>query len=193
MSEFHQSPDPLLEALHFAAQKHRDQRRKDRNASPYINHPIEVAYTLSTVAGVTDIVTLKAAILHDTIEDTETTPGELAQLFGRDVSSLVQEITDDTSLPKEHRKHLQVERAHNLSDRAKLIRIADKICNISDVTHAPPAQWSVERRSAYLDWTEAVVQGCRGVNEALERRYDEVLNTGRVLLNNETPVGSQQK
>ena len=61
----------LLIALHFSADKHRHQRRKDRAESPYINHPIEVATMLATVGGVTDIHTLVAAILHDTIEDTK--------------------------------------------------------------------------------------------------------------------------
>jgi len=190
MEEPQRSPDPILDALHFAAQKHRDQRRKDRNASPYINHPIEVAYTLSAVGAVTDSVTLRAAILHDTIEDTETTSDELNQLFGAEISLLVQEISDDTSLPKERRKQLQIERAQGISDKAKLIRLADKICNVRDVTHTPPAQWTVERRRAYLDWTEEVVSGCRGVNEELERCYDDVLRRGREVLSDVLHEGS---
>jgi guanosine-3',5'-bis(diphosphate) 3'-pyrophosphohydrolase len=192
MSALYQTTDTLLEALHFAAQKHRDQRRKDQNASPYINHPIAVAYTLSAIGGVTDSVTLIAAVLHDTIEDTETTPQELSQLFGSEVAHLVEEITDDTALPKERRKQLQIERARNLSEKAKLIRLADKICNVRDVTHSPPAHWPVERRMAYLDWTEAVVRGCKGVNAALDLQYEKVLSAGRMLLKEASPVGSQQ-
>jgi GTP diphosphokinase / guanosine-3',5'-bis(diphosphate) 3'-diphosphatase len=173
----------LLKAVHFAAEKHREQRRKDRAASPYINHPIEVAHLLATIAGVTDPTTLMAAVLHDTIEDTETSPDELQQEFGERVRVLVEEVTDDTTLPKDIRKQLQVERAPGISREAKLIRLADKICNVRDVTDAPPVFWSVRRRRAYLDWTEQVVSGFRGVNESLELYYDGVLHRGRIVLN----------
>src|SRR3982074_2455712 len=90
----------ILKALHFAADKHRDQRRKDIEASPYINHPIEVAELVARVGGINDPVTLQGAILHDTIEDTKTTPEELEAAFGPEVRRLVEEVTDDTSLPK---------------------------------------------------------------------------------------------
>src|SRR5262245_37053380 len=131
----------LLQALHFSADKHRNQRRKDRGASPYINHPIEVATVLATVAGVTDLTTLIAAVLHDTIEDTATTGDELEAAFGREVRLLVEEMTDDKRLTKHERKRLQIVHAARASHRAKLIKIADKICNVRDVTHAPPDGW----------------------------------------------------
>src|ERR1041384_6973072 len=124
----------LLKALHFAANKHRDQRRKDIDASPYINHPIEVAETLARVGGVTDLVTLQAAILHDTIEDTTTTPEELEAAFGAEVRRVVEECTDDTKLPKADRKRLQIEHAPHLSHRAKLVKLGDKIANVRSVT-----------------------------------------------------------
>jgi guanosine-3',5'-bis(diphosphate) 3'-pyrophosphohydrolase len=172
----------LLRALAFSAKQHRDQRRKDREASPYINHPIEVAHVLASVGGVTDVTVLVAAILHDTIEDTETTAAELEEAFGRDVRALVEEMTDDKRLPKAERKRLQVEHAPHKSYRAKLIKLGDKICNVRDVTHAPPADWTTSRRREYLDWTEQVVAGCRGVNAALERCYDQALADGRARL-----------
>src|SRR4051812_9768931 len=105
------TPADLLHALHFAADKHRDQRRKDVGASPYINHPIEVAELLARVGDITDRVTLQAAILHDTIEDTNTTPEELDAAFGPDVRRVVEEVTDDKNLKKEERKRLQIEHA----------------------------------------------------------------------------------
>lgn len=123
-----------------------------------------------------------AAVLHDTVEDTETTPEELEARFGREVRGLVLEITDDKSLPKEDRKRLQIEHAPSRSRKAKLIKQADMIANARDVTLAPPADWSLERRRAYLDWTERVVAGCRGGNPTLERDYDEVLSAGRAAL-----------
>lgn len=174
-------PHQLLHALHFAADKHRDQRRKGEDASPYINHPIVVAETLARF-GVTDPVTLQAAILHDTIEDTETTPGELEAEFGSAVSAVVMEVTDDKALPKEERKALQVERAPSLSHRAKLVRIADKISNVHDVLHAPPTNWTVDWRLGYIDWTERVVNACRGCHPALEAHFDEMAAEARRAL-----------
>ncbi len=170
----------LLEALDFAARKHRDQRRKGgADAPPYINHPIEVAHLLAVVGGFTDSVMLRAAVLHDTIEDTGTTAEELEAAFGEEVGALVLELTDDKTLPKEERKRLQVERATDLSGRAKCIKIADKISNIREVAHSPPPDWSFERRARYLDWSEEVVAGCRGVCSPLEHEYDQILQECR--------------
>ncbi|MFO7894962.1 MAG: HD domain-containing protein [Longimicrobiales bacterium] len=169
---------PLLHALHFAADRHRDQRRKGEDASPYINHPIVVAETLARF-GVTDPVTLQAAVLHDTIEDTETTPEELAAEFGPEVRDVVVEVTDDKSLPKRERKELQVERAASLSRRAKLVRIADKVSNVHDVLHAPPADWPVDWRLSYIDWTERVVDACRGSHPELEAYFDQMVAEAR--------------
>ncbi|NIP83419.1 MAG: HD domain-containing protein, partial [Gemmatimonadetes bacterium] len=171
----------LLHALHFAADKHRDQRRKGEDASPYINHPIVVAETLARF-GVTDPVTLQAAVLHDTIEDTETTPEELEARFGREVRAVVMEVTDDKSIPRRQRKERQISRAAALSPRAKLVRIADKISNVHDVLHAPPADWPLEWRLGYIDWTERVVAGCRGTHGELEAEFDRILAEARRAL-----------
>ena len=171
------SPDyaALLSALRFAANKHRDQRRKGSHKAPYINHPIEVASLLATCGGITDVAVLQAAILHDTIEDTDTTAEELEREFGPDVTALVLEMTDDMSMPSADRKRHQALRAPGLSTRAKCIKLADKIANVGDIGSQPPPDWSLERRRTYFAWTAEVIHGCRGVNEGLERRYDEVL------------------
>lgn len=172
----------LVKALKFAADKHRHQRRKDSESLPFINHPIEVTEVLIAVGGVEDIEVLQAAILHDTIEDTETTAAELENDFGSEVRRLVEEVTDDKNLHKQERKRLQVECAAQLSTGAKQIKLADKICNLRDVTHAPPANWTLRRRREYLDWTEQVVAGCRNTNLPLEDYYDRVLRDGRQRL-----------
>ena len=172
----------LLAALKFAARKHSRQRRKDLEATPYINHPIEVAEVLSRIGGITELATLQAAILHDTIEDTETTPQELEDYFGREVRLLVQEVTDDKSLPKQERKRLQVEHAANLSTPAKLIKIGDKSCNLSEITPTQPAEWPLQRKLEYLDWAEKVVSGCRDCNLDLEQHFDAVLKKSRESL-----------
>ncbi|MDB5902932.1 MAG: rsh 1 [Betaproteobacteria bacterium] len=173
---------PLLKALHFAADKHRDQRRKDDEASPYINHPIEVAELLARVGGVTDLIALQGAILHDTIEDTDTSPDELERQFGAEVRRVVEEVTDDKTLPKAERKRLQVEHAAHISHPARLVKLADKISNVRSVTLTPPSKWPLSRRQEYLDWTEQVVGGLRGTNAPLEALYDELLAEGRRVL-----------
>lgn len=172
----------ILKAIHFAAGKHCIQCRKDVEKSPYINHLIEVAEILSRVGGVTDLVTLQAAILHDTVEDTKTSFEELEREFGAEVRAVVEYVTDDKQLPKDERKRLQIEHAPHIPERAKLVKMGDKISNVLGVTQAPPADWSLERRQEYLDWTEKVVAGCRGCNPALENHYDQVLQAGRKLL-----------
>jgi guanosine-3',5'-bis(diphosphate) 3'-pyrophosphohydrolase len=162
----------LFDALAFAAHKHRAQRRKDKEASPYINHPIALADLLANEGGVEDPVTLCAALLHDTIEDTETTYAELRRLFGRQIADVVLEVTDDKTLDKAVRKELQVKHAPHLSRRAKLVKLADKICNLQDIVTNPPATWSRKRRREYYDWAKRVIDGLRGTHPGLERRFD---------------------
>jgi len=115
------------------------------------------------------------ALLHDTLEDTETTPLEIQNLCGAEVLNLVLEVTDDKHLPKVQRKQLQIDNATRISTGAQLIKLADKICNIYDISHSPPSNWTRERCREYLIWSERVVQGLRGVNVALEAHYDSVL------------------
>ena len=162
----------VLRALAFAAHKHRNQRRKGSDASPYINHPIAVASVLVNEGGVHDTALICAALLHDTIEDTKTTADELEAGFGARITGIVRELTDDKSLPPATRKRLQVEHAPSLSTGAKLVKLADKTCNLRDLAEHPPAEWPLERRQAYFDWAKQVVQGLRGVSPALEAAFD---------------------
>lgn len=172
----------LLKAIDFAARKHRDQRRKDEEASPYINHPISVALLIAEIGGVTDEEILAAAILHDTLEDTETTPQELEEKFGLRVRTLVEEVTDDRSLHRQTRKRLQIEHAGKLSQDAVLIKLGDKIANVLDVTHSPPKNWPLERKREYLDWAEDVIKNCPKVNNRLEEYFSGVIAAGREAL-----------
>jgi guanosine-3',5'-bis(diphosphate) 3'-pyrophosphohydrolase len=162
----------FVKAVAFATEKHRNQRRKDADASPYINHPIALANVLANEGGVSDATVLCAAVLHDTIEDTETTENELTTTFGSRVSSVVLEVTDDKSLEKHVRKQRQIEHAPHISTEAKLVKLADKICNLRDILASPPANWSTERKQAYFDWASRVVAGVRGVHPNLEAVFD---------------------
>ena len=162
----------FAKAVAFAADKHRNQRRKDAEASPYINHPIELANVLANEGGVDDVIVLCAAVLHDTIEDTKTTAAELAAIFGDKVTSIVLEVTDDKSLDKAVRKEDQVRHASHISQDAKLVKLADKICNLRDILASPPADWSADRKREYFDWAARVVAGLRGAHPALEAVFD---------------------
>jgi len=162
----------LLKALAFAAHKHRDQRRKDAEASPYINHPIALADVLVNEGGIADPEILSAALLHDTVEDTDTTPGELLDAFGPRIARIVAEVTDDKDLSKAERKRLQVEHAATISDEAKLVKLADKICNLRDVAQRPPSGWDLARRREYFDWAKSVVDRLRGAHAQLETAFD---------------------
>lgn len=162
----------MLEAVMFAAERHRNQRRKDAEASPYINHPIALAHLLATVGGVEDLNVLRAAILHDTVEDTETTEAEIQERFGDEVAKMVMEVTDDTSLPKQRRKELQVENAPHKSQGAAMIKLADKTCNLRDIATAPPADWPLLRRQEYFDLARRVVDGLPKVSAPLLAAFD---------------------
>ncbi|MCU7878439.1 MAG: HD domain-containing protein [Candidatus Thiodiazotropha sp. (ex Lucinoma borealis)] len=162
----------LIRTLAFAARKHRDQRRKDVEASPYINHPITLADILVNEGSVTDIETLITALLHDTIEDTDTTVDEIESEFGLVVAGLVMEVTDDNSLSKLERKELQIQHAPYLSKKARLVKLADKIANLRDVYQSPPIEWSLQRKQAYFDWAKAVIDGLRGTHDDLEAIFD---------------------
>ena len=164
----------ILTALEFSSHKHRDQRRKDNNASPYINHPISLANVLCNEGKVTSAKVICAALLHDTIEDTETSAEELRSRFGKAITNIVLEVTDDKSLPKTDRKLAQIEHAKNASKRAKLVKLADKICNLRDILFTPPADWPIARKREYFDWAKAVIDQVRGTNKKLERIFDEL-------------------
>jgi guanosine-3',5'-bis(diphosphate) 3'-pyrophosphohydrolase len=169
----------LLSAASFAARRHTGQTRKGKEGRPYINHPIELAEMLINTADVQDVEVLAAALLHDTVEDTETRNEEIAELFGDRVAGIVREVTDDKSLPKHRRKELQIEHAPHLSPDAKLVKIADKISNVTDITNDPPADWPIERRREYIEWGEKVVAGMRGTNSALEAQFDRAVTAAR--------------
>jgi len=165
----------FIKAVAFAADKHQNQHRKNPGAMPYINHPIALANVLVNEGGVRDVMVLCAAVLHDTIEDTETTAEELAAIFGPRVAAIVQEVTDDKSLDGDVRKQMQIEHAPGLSKEAKLVKLADKISNLRDVLASAPMGWSYKRKQDYFDWAGKVIAGIRGIHPGLEAVFDGLL------------------
>ena len=169
----------LRRATGFAAWKHDGQLRKGEGKTPYIHHPIEVTAILAEVGEITDLDVLQAALLHDTIEDTETTAEELESLFTARIRGLVLEVSDDKSLYKHERKALQIEHAPHLSVDAQSIKLADKISNVTDVAFSTPIDWPAERQLEYFDWATSVVAGLRGCNAALEAWFDGQIEKSR--------------
>ena len=160
----------VLDAAHFAAEKHANQKRK--GGEPFINHLIEVAHLVSTALSEPDANLVVAAFLHDTIEDAGVTAAELTERFGQDVTSLVLEVTDDKSLRKKERKRLQIEHAPKLSVRVQTIKLADKISNLRSILSNPPANWDYERKKKYFDWGKRVVDGLSAPNPILKTEFE---------------------
>jgi guanosine-3',5'-bis(diphosphate) 3'-pyrophosphohydrolase len=163
----------LVKAMAFAAQKHKDQRRKDEAGSPYINHPVQLVDVLVHEGGVTDLSTIVAAMLHDTVEDTDATADEIEAVFGAEIRLIVEEVTDDKSLGRQACKQHQIDKAPSLSYEARAVKLADKICNLRDIASNPPAGWPLDRRQAYFDWSKRVIDGLRGTHPTLEALFDE--------------------
>ena len=169
----------ISRALDYAARKHVGQRRKGVAQEPYINHLAEVAYLLAEATGGGDTNLIIAGLLHDCIEDQGVTHAELVALFGVDVADLVRDVTDDKTLLKAERKRLQVAHAPHKSDRAKMLKIADKTSNLRALAVSPPNGWDAQRIRDYYAWAQAVVAGCRGVNAFLEAKFDAAWRSGQ--------------
>lgn len=164
----------LIKALAFAGEKHKHQRGDDAHALPYINHPIALVHTLAHEGAIHDETLLCAALLHDTLEYTQTTVQELATAFSPKIAAIVLEVTDDFSQPKAVCQQQQIARAPHLCPEAKLIKLADKICNLRDIINIPPADWDVAAKLHYFDWSAQVIAGLRGIHPPLEAIFDQV-------------------
>ncbi|KAK6617504.1 Guanosine-3',5'-bis(diphosphate) 3'-pyrophosphohydrolase MESH1 [Polyplax serrata] len=170
----------LIKCVNFAAVKHTNQRRKNVAQTPYINHPIGVAYILTNEGQINDLDVIQAAILHDTVEDTDTTFEEIASNFGEKVAGIVKECTDDKNLAKNERKQLQILNAKNSSVEAKLVKLADKLYNLRDLDKEIPVGWSVRRVKEYFEWAFQVVEGLKGTNEEIEKKLYELFKKHNV-------------
>ena len=126
-----------------------------------------------------------AALLHDVVEDTDTTGEQVREKYGDIVAQLVAEVTDDKSLNKKDRKELQVEHAPVLSAGAKLIKIADKIANVREIASDPPKKWGVNRQRKYFDWAERVVNAMGSVDPEMRLVFDKTLADARAQLDSD--------
>ncbi|XP_076174240.1 metazoan SpoT homolog-1 isoform X1 [Ptiloglossa arizonensis] len=175
----------VIKCINFSAIKHKSQRRYDAEQTPYINHPIGVANILTEEGKIYDLAVILAAVLHDTVEDTDTTFEEIENEFGSEVCNIVKEVTDDKKLPKEVRKKLQIVNAPKRSYKAKLVILADKLYNLRDLQRSTPIGWSSNRVKEYFKWAKAVIDGCRKTNFSLERELD-IIYANRVAQDKES-------
>jgi guanosine-3',5'-bis(diphosphate) 3'-pyrophosphohydrolase len=167
------SPIALLaRAYAFAAAKHAGQTRNAAGGEPYLHHLIEVANLLAYATDGNDPVLVAGGILHDTLEDTETTGSELRAVFGHDVAVLVQEVSDPAGLPEAERRLRQIEHVRELSAQARMLKIADKTSNIRERLAARPAGQTDQDIVDYIEWGAMVVAGCRGLNAKLDDAFD---------------------
>ena len=162
----------LTRALAFAAEAHRNHRRKGASQEPYINHLIEVADLVASVED-GDVDVLIAALLHDVLEDTGTGYDELAAAFGERVARIVKENSDDMTLPKPERQRVRLAGIGKKSREARLVKFADTISNLRAFAVSPPAGWSNDRRLGYLDSCRNLMDAGRGSNTKIERIFDD--------------------
>jgi len=160
----------LMNACDYAARCHSGQTRGGAAREPYVNHVIEVAARVARSPDASEVLVI-GALLHDVIEDTDGTAADIAARFGADVASLVLEVTDDTTLPRDERKARQVRDVAGKTADARRIKLADKAANLAALCDSPP-DWDTARRIAYLDWAERVIAGCRGLDPVLEAAFD---------------------
>jgi len=163
----------VLRAADAAARWHVHQRRKGAAEEPYMNHLLEVAMLVAEATDGKDPELVIAALLHDAIEDQEVPKSVIAEGFGEDVAGLVAEVTDDKTIDKQERKRLQVEHAPKKSQRAKILKLADKTSNLRAIAASPPPDWSVKRRLEYVEWARQVSEGLTGVSQWLEGEFEQ--------------------
>ena len=169
----------VTRAFNFASQRHSKQRRKGEAQEPYINHLAEVALLVAEATRGKDPNLIAAALLHDTIEDTYTTREELATCFNDDIANLVNEATDDKTLRKEKRKQLQITNASKKTQRAKILKLADKTSNLRSIANSPPKNWDSLRKTEYIDWALLVVAGLGNVPIELKTHFDAAVKKAR--------------
>ena len=169
----------VSKAAEFAAQRHTGKARKARPDEPYVNHLAEVANILAEVTDGADAELVAAGWLHDTVEDELATIAELTAEFGDRVAALVDEVTDDMSLPQAQRRQKQIVDAPHKSPGAKLIKIADKISNVCARIVPEPSRDQRNELAAYTIWAEQVVAGCRNVNASLDTKFDETVRAAK--------------
>jgi guanosine-3',5'-bis(diphosphate) 3'-pyrophosphohydrolase len=161
----------VIKAIQLAVKAHQGQMRADKK-TPYVVHPLDVA---SKVADQPELVI--PAILHDTLEDSGKGKGSIivtremiAQEFGEKVASIVEELTQDKNLPKHERRAKMIEHCGKMSPEARVIKLADRLCNMQDMKHMP--QDFVDR---YCDEARQMVANMKGSHSLFEEEIQNIM------------------
>ena len=162
----------IEEAEAFARKNHEGQVRKGEAQEPYITHVADVASRVKRYGG--SEIAIIGAWLHDVVEDCDPEIEDIENMFGKEVASVVAEVTDNKSLTKENRKLLQVENASHKSESACLIKWADKTCNLISIAASPPP-WPDERKQEYVDWAKAVTSQLPFSTPVAIREFDDAV------------------
>jgi uncharacterized protein (UPF0147 family) len=177
----------LTKALLFAAEAHRNQRRKGAAQEPYLNHLVEVLDLLVQATDGTDTDMLIAAILHDVVEDTSASYEDVAKKFGERVAGIVRENSDDMTLPKAERRRARIAAMPLKSREARLVKMADVISNLRAIAVSPPAGWSADRKLGYLEGCRQLIDAGRGTDAAIERTFDQTADDVERTIRDEAP------
>jgi len=171
----------LLKAVSWGFQRHCYQKRKISGA-PYFTHPIGVA-SIALNAGVKNINVLIACLLHDVVEDTKTTIDDVKREFGKTISDIVAEVTDDKMLPREEQKKSQLIRAEKMSDEAKIVKLADKIHNLRDAYYiGPPKKWTKQSYKNYVNHAKKFMNKVKGTNIKLEKLLQNIIDKSLISI-----------
>ena len=179
--------DRLERAIRLALQAHAGQVRKLEPDVPYATHPVHVAFLVRAAGGTEDCTI--AALLHDVLEDSDSTSEDLDAYFGARVSAIVREVSEDKSLEWSVRKARLVARLRSASDEACLVAAADKIHNLATLHEAHerhgPSVWKAFRALPpdTIRFYEEVFDALRErVPVPLARSYASALQAAHALI-----------
>lgn len=167
----------IFNAIDFAAEKHRLQMRKNKDKTPYISHPLGVAYNVAHYGEIKDASVIIGALLHDTMEEMQASFEEIEKHFGKQVASYVRDMTDDKKLSFSERKRLELIKASKTSKGVAEILLADKLYNVNDLLHNPPEAWSRVRIDRYYQWVQSVIDRLPSGNEAFKKEIHRTIDS----------------
>lgn len=159
--------DLYLDALNFAATAHLGQTIPGGEI-PYVVHLCQVAME-AMASPACDNLSLCCAVLHDTLEDTETTFAELETHFGKEVAHGVSALTKNTSLPKAEQMADSLQRLLKMPPQVQMVKLADRITNMQE----PPHYWTPEKRRAYREEAKLILESLGAADQQLAQRLAE--------------------
>ncbi len=161
-------------ALAFAAAKHEATGEKVKGTNlPYIVHVVDVAMEILVAAPHSVEFNLplavQVALLHDTVEDTDTKLEQIQKLFGHEIAKGVDALTKNESLQKNEQIKDSVHRIKQLANEIWAVKLADRITNLMP----PPADWDKQKIQHYLDDSNMILEELKDGNVYLAKRLSQ--------------------